>query len=219
MRSMLDYTKTSDTSHSAKDGPDSVAPVVIPALVPTLDMSLKADRSLCPVGASCYYIEGPQNSGSIKIWSLSPSRRASTKIYLLSLSLHGSSRLCSYATSSLIKRPLPCIRLKPMMLGPLLLLRHSSQESLWNSYYQPIIGNPTTPLCSFTRICSLLIQSSFIRTCWWLPSSSTTSPYTIKQHITLPKGLQGGSELLKMTNKSPHPSKEGLVNNLESKVN
>ena len=32
-----------------KEGPDSVAPVVIPALAPTLDRSLKADRSLCPV--------------------------------------------------------------------------------------------------------------------------------------------------------------------------
>ena len=31
----------------AKEGPDSVAPVVIPALAPTLDRSLKSDRSLC----------------------------------------------------------------------------------------------------------------------------------------------------------------------------
>ena len=35
----------------AKEGPDSVAPVVIPALTPTLDKSLKSDRSLCPVRA------------------------------------------------------------------------------------------------------------------------------------------------------------------------
>ena len=35
----------------AKEGPDSVAPVVIPALAPTLDKSLKPDRSLCPVRA------------------------------------------------------------------------------------------------------------------------------------------------------------------------
>ena len=54
---MFVYTKTSDTRQSAKDGPDSVAPVVIPALVPTLDKSLKADRSLYPVGVPCYYIE------------------------------------------------------------------------------------------------------------------------------------------------------------------
>ena len=33
----------------AKVGPDSVAPVVIQALAPTLDKSLKCDRSFCPV--------------------------------------------------------------------------------------------------------------------------------------------------------------------------
>ena len=32
-----------------------MAPVVIPALAPTLDKSLKGDRSLCPVRALCYY--------------------------------------------------------------------------------------------------------------------------------------------------------------------
>ena len=40
-----------------KDGSDSVAPVVIPALAPTLDKSLKSDRSLCPVRALCYYLD------------------------------------------------------------------------------------------------------------------------------------------------------------------
>ena len=41
----------------AKEGPDSVAPVVIPALPPTLDRSLKSDRSLCPVRALRYYLD------------------------------------------------------------------------------------------------------------------------------------------------------------------
>ena len=41
----------------AKEGPDSVALVVIPALAPTLDKSLKGDRSLCPVRALCYYLD------------------------------------------------------------------------------------------------------------------------------------------------------------------
>ena len=40
----------------AKEGPDSVAPMVIPALAPTLDKSLKGDRSLCPVRALRYYL-------------------------------------------------------------------------------------------------------------------------------------------------------------------
>ena len=34
-----------------------MAPVIIPALAPTLDKSLKGDRSLCPVRALRYYLE------------------------------------------------------------------------------------------------------------------------------------------------------------------
>ena len=41
----------------AKEGPDSVAPVVIPALAPSLDRSLKGDWSLCPVRALRYYLD------------------------------------------------------------------------------------------------------------------------------------------------------------------
>ena len=41
----------------AKEGPDSVTPVVIPALAPSLDRSLKGDRSLCPVRALRYYLD------------------------------------------------------------------------------------------------------------------------------------------------------------------
>ena len=41
----------------AKEGPDSVAPVVIPALAPSLDRSLMGDKSLCPVRALRYYLD------------------------------------------------------------------------------------------------------------------------------------------------------------------
>ena len=41
----------------AEKGPDSVAPMVIPALAPTRDKSLKGDRSLCPVRALRYYFD------------------------------------------------------------------------------------------------------------------------------------------------------------------
>ena len=41
----------------AKEGLNSVAPVVIPALAPTLDKSLKSDRSLCPIRALRYYLD------------------------------------------------------------------------------------------------------------------------------------------------------------------
>ena len=45
----------------AREGPESVAPVVIPALAPTLDRSLKSDRSLCPVRALRYYLDRTSN--------------------------------------------------------------------------------------------------------------------------------------------------------------
>ena len=41
----------------AKEGPSSVAPVIIPALAPTLDKSLKDDRTLCLVRALRYYLD------------------------------------------------------------------------------------------------------------------------------------------------------------------
>ena len=41
----------------ARDGPASVALVIIPALAPTLDKSLSEDRSLCPVRALRYYLD------------------------------------------------------------------------------------------------------------------------------------------------------------------
>ena len=46
----------------AWDGPASVAPVVIPALAPTLDKSLSGDRSLCPVRALRYYLDRTKDS-------------------------------------------------------------------------------------------------------------------------------------------------------------
>ena len=43
--------------HLAKEGPGCVAPVIIPALAPTLDKSLKEDRTLCPDRALRYYLD------------------------------------------------------------------------------------------------------------------------------------------------------------------
>ena len=48
-------------NHLAKEGPECVAPVVMPALAPTLDKSLKEDRSLCPVRALRYYLDKTQS--------------------------------------------------------------------------------------------------------------------------------------------------------------
>ena len=74
----------------AKEGPNSVAAVVIPARVPTLDRSLKSDRSPCPVRALRYYLD--RTSDRIRSWSLSLSKKVSTKTSRLPLSPHGSNR-------------------------------------------------------------------------------------------------------------------------------
>ena len=50
----------------AKEGPCSVAPVIIPALAPTLDQSLKDDRTLCPVRALRYYLDKTKDLRSNK---------------------------------------------------------------------------------------------------------------------------------------------------------
>ena len=41
----------------AREGASCVAPVVIPALAPSLDKSLQEDKTLCPVKALCYYLD------------------------------------------------------------------------------------------------------------------------------------------------------------------
>ena len=67
IRHQADWTKVYPSpsflakNHLAKEGPECVAPVVIPALAPTLDKSLKEDRSLCPVRALRYYLDKTQD--------------------------------------------------------------------------------------------------------------------------------------------------------------
>ena len=84
------YTSPSFLSknHLTKEGPDSVAPVVIPALAPTLNRSLKSDGSLCLVRALRYYLD--RTSGKIRSWSLFPSRKVLTRTSHLPPSPHES---------------------------------------------------------------------------------------------------------------------------------
>ena len=86
---MLGKTETLDTNLTGqrclsknqllKEGPDSVAPVVIPALAPTLDRSLKSDRSFCLVRALRYYLDRTSDLRQNKELFLSPLRKVSTK--------------------------------------------------------------------------------------------------------------------------------------------
>ena len=124
----------------AKEGPGSVTPVVIPALGLTLDRSLKSDRSLCPVRALRYYLDRTSDL------------RQNKELVFVSFKKGFDKDISPATISSWIKQtvilcyePSPCIRLKPMMSEPLLVLRLSSRESPWTRFCQPATGNHTIP--------------------------------------------------------------------------
>ena len=101
MRHQSDWSKVSlfpspsflSKNQLAKEGPESVAPVVIPALAPTLDKSLKSDRSLCPVRALRYYLDRTSNLRQHKELVFVSFKKGFDKTSPLPLSPHGSSRL------------------------------------------------------------------------------------------------------------------------------
>ena len=75
----------------AKEGPDSVAPVVIPALA--LDKSLKGDRSLCPVRALRYYLDRTSDLRQNKELVFVSFKKGLIRTSDLPPSPHGSNRL------------------------------------------------------------------------------------------------------------------------------
>ena len=77
----------------AKEGPDSLAPAVIPALASTLDKSLKGDRSLCPVRALRYYLDGTSNLRQNKELIFVSFKKVLIRTSHLPPSLHGSNKL------------------------------------------------------------------------------------------------------------------------------
>ena len=103
----------------AKEGPGSVAPVVIPALAPTLDKSLKSDRSLCPVRALRYYLDRTSDL------------RQNKELVFVSFQKGFDKDISPATISSWINQTvILCYELKLMMSGPLLPLKPSSLEFL-----------------------------------------------------------------------------------------
>ena len=84
-------TQLSLQESAGQRGSRQCGPRGITALAPTLDRSLKSDRSLCPVRALRYYLD--RTSGRIRRWFLSPLRKVLTKTSHLPLSPLGPSRL------------------------------------------------------------------------------------------------------------------------------
>ena len=132
----------------ARDGPASVAPVVIPALAPTLDKSLSENRSLCPVRALRYYLDKTEGLRQGKDLVFVSFRKGFIRTVSLRQFLPGLNRQCCYVISSQTKRPKTYIKLELMMFGLLQLLRPFREGFHWNRSSQPVIGKPTTPLPS-----------------------------------------------------------------------
>ena len=116
-----------------------MALVVILALAPSLDKSLKVDKS---VRTLCYYLARTKDLRKGKNLVLVPFRKRSIRILFWLPSLPGSSKLCCNATSFLMRKPRACIKSEPMVFETLLLPRHSQGVSLWTRSSQSALGRP-----------------------------------------------------------------------------
>ena len=98
----------------ASEGPDSIQPVVIPALAPGLDLDLIEDRSLCPVRALRIYLDRTKGLRKDKTYCLYPSRRVTPKISLDPQYQIGLKRLSNLHTKTQIMRFYRSLTSKPM---------------------------------------------------------------------------------------------------------
>ena len=129
----------------ARDGPAAVAPVVIPTLAPSLDKSLKEDKSLCPVRALRYYLDRTKDLRTGKDLGFVSSGRVFRRTLFRLLSLPGSNKLCCCAINLRTRKPKLYIKFGLMMLGPPKL---SKAGFLWSRSYRLVIGKLTTLLHS-----------------------------------------------------------------------
>ena len=109
--------------------PDSVAPMVNAALAPTLDKVLKGDRSICPVRALRYHLCSTSDLRHIKelVFISFQERFRQGHLSCHHLLMDQATVILCYELSD--QQALTLHQVKPMMLGLLLLLRHSSRES------------------------------------------------------------------------------------------
>ena len=129
----------------ARDGPACVAPVVIPALAPSLDKSLKEDKSLWPVRAFRYYLDRTKGA---KIWCLCLSGRVFRRTLFQLLFLSGSDRQCCCAINFRTRKPKLYINFGLMMSGLLQPPKPFKAGFLWIRSYRLVIGKLTTLLHS-----------------------------------------------------------------------
>ena len=133
----------------AKKGLSCVALVVIPVLAPSLDKSLKEDKSLYPVRTLCYYLARTKELCKGKKLAFVPFWKSFIRILLQLPSLPGSRKLSCNATSFLMSKPRACIKSEPMVCKPLLHSRHSQGVSPWTRSSQPAHGRSIILLHNF----------------------------------------------------------------------
>ena len=154
-----------------------MAPVVIPALAPTLDKSLKEDRSLCPVRALHYYLDKTQDLRQGKELIFVSFKKGFTKdISLATISswIKQTVILC-YELSD--QESLTLHQVKAHDVRALRLPKPFRVSFPWTKSWQYATGSPTTPLPN--TILKMLLGrtlSFFIWVLWWLPSRSITKP-------------------------------------------
>ena len=133
----------------AREGPSCVAPVVIPALAPSLDKSLKEDKSLCPVRALRYYLDSTKDLPKGKDLVFVSFRKSFHKDIvpaIISSWIKQTVLLC-YQLSDEETQNLHQVRAHDdrAFAAP----RHSKGVSPWSRFFQPAIGRPITPLRNF----------------------------------------------------------------------
>ena len=120
-----------------------MAPVVIPDLAPTLDKSLRSDRSHCPVRALCYYLDRSSDLRQIKELVLFPSRKALYKdISPATISWIKQTVILCYELSDQEAHTLHQVKVHDVRAFAAL---HSNQKSPWKNSYQPATGSLTIP--------------------------------------------------------------------------
>ena len=123
-----------------------VALVVLPVLAPSLNKSLKEDKSLYPVRTLRYYLARTKDLCKGKNLAF---RKSFIRILFQLPALPGARELCCNATSFLMSKPRAYIKSEPMVFKPLLLPRHSQGVSPWTKSSQPARGRSIILLRNF----------------------------------------------------------------------
>ena len=155
---------------------------------------------------------GHLTTGRTRSWSLSPSRK--TKIPLLPLYHPGSSRLRSYAMSSLIKWPLLWVKAHDFRVFPAsmvfqlgVLLEQLISACHWKSYN------------TFTKFYLNYVvwadSKVFHWVWWWLPFRSTASPYIKATWYLAQQCLQVGRSCSEANNSTPFPFRRTSLSRTE----